>query len=805
MPALGLAPPPAPVPGDQRPRLFAAVTRLLATLATSQPLVLVLEDLHVADTSTLQLLHHLARSAPSHRWLIAATLRDDIDMSSEAQRLATGTGADDPFARIALTRLPPEDGGALLAGLLGDDGPIAPELRAAIADRAMGNPFVATETMRALIDRGAVSRSDRGWTLADPASLPVPRQLRALVEERIGRIGDDAGRILTLVATAGSGCTFSLLRDASDLDEPALLDALDTVIAARVLEERDDGYAFAHPIYRPALVERLTRPRRASLHAALARALAAMAPTDPAAIEALAHHWISAGEPPRALPWLIEAADHAASVYANTDAIHRLQRARDILDAPTTPAEIVRRHRAGVLRRLAELYALTGNSLLAHDACLTALAMPSLPPLLVATLHRLAATQSLAMNDIHDAEQHIARATPLLVGSSPETERERLRLILLTAQSHFLAERFTEALGAAETGVELATQVGSKPDQAQALEIASMACLPLGRWNEGMRYEHRHAGLVDVNRFVRDIADVHFCFAEYHTYARRDADTARVFERAIGEATKVDAPRSLALCHYYLGVTAYFHGRFAEALTREDDAITHYRRAGSTIGEAIARQIRGVSLTALGRLDDGRDELERGLALADDGALRSHARVRLYAALCRNRIDANDAEGARRYADAGLALTEEPSTCICYASFLPGATVAYAITGDLERAAALGARAMEAGRAFESPAFICMAQQANGVVHALAREWEPALEALGEARTLAETYGLPYEIARTLLVRAFVHIQRRERGDLPAATGLMTEASARLLRLGVRTSVAQISSSMGFLRAHATR
>src|SRR5690606_10239771 len=114
-----------------------------------------------------------------------------------------------------------------------------------------------------------------------------------------------------------------------------------------------------------------------------------------ATIEALAHHWIAAGEPARALPWLIEAADHAASVYANTDAVHRLQRALEILDAPTTPAECVREHRAGVLRRLAELYALTGNSLLAYDACLTALAMPNLPPLTTAELHRLAATQAL--------------------------------------------------------------------------------------------------------------------------------------------------------------------------------------------------------------------------------------------------------------------------------------------------------------------------------------------------------------------------------------------------------------------------
>lgn len=805
IPSLGPAGDAPPERGDRRARLFASVARVLADLAREGPLLLVLDDLHAADTSTLQLLHHLARSAPGHRWLIVGAMRDDVPAGSGAQRLAAGSGHGDPFRRIALPRLSREEADALLAGVVDGEPAIDPALAGAVHGRALGNPFVAIEIMRALIERGAVVRDGGAWTLRDALADEVPGQVRELVEARVDRLGDSIGRVLALVATAGPGCSFPLLRDASGLDEPALLDALDAALAARVLEERDDGYTFTHPIFRPTLYERLTRPRRASMHAALARALETRDDgSPPGAVEALAHHWAEAGEPARAVPWLIAAADHAARVYAHADAIDRLARALTLLEAPAFPAGAAREHRIAVQRRLGDLYALTGNSLLAREAYLAMLAEDDLPPLRAAAAHRLAATQSMAMNDLSDAEAHLATASALLepAPAGPDRDRERLRFQIAAAREQFLALRFEASLATAEAAIQKATRLGSHPELVQAMEMAAMACLPLGLWERGAGYERRHAALADVNRFVRDIADVHFCFAEYHVYASQPEEDAFTFERAVDAATRIAAPRSLALCNYYLGVTAYFHGRFREALARETEAIGRYRQVDSSFGEAIGRQIRGAALTALGRLDDGRDELERGLALARHGALRSHVQIRLYAALCRNRIDANDADGARRYADAGLALTEEPSTCICYASFLPGAAVAYGISGDLARAEALGERAVAGAVEFDSPAFTCMALQATGIVHALAGEWDAARTDLDRAQALAQGHGFPYELARVLLAQSFVHIQRRDRGDLRAATRLMAEASTKLMRLGVRTSAAQMKASMGFLRAH---
>jgi hypothetical protein len=176
--------------------------------------------------------------------------------------------------------------------------------------------------------------------------------------------------------------------------------------------------------------------------------------------------------------------------------------------------------------------------------------------------------------------------------------------------------------------------------------------------------------------------------------------------------------------------------------------------------------------------------------------------IRLYAGLGRNRLDANDAAGAREYADRSLDLAEEPSACICYAAVHPMATVAYALTGDLRSAAELGQRAVAQASVIGSAPLLSMAQQANALVYGLTGRWDEAFSALDEARHLAEAGGFPYELARTLLMRSFIHMQRRRPRDLAAASALTAEASPILLRLGVRASAAQARSSLSFMRGH---
>jgi ATP/maltotriose-dependent transcriptional regulator MalT len=265
------------------------------------------------------------------------------------------------------------------------------------------------------------------------------------------------------------------------------------------------------------------------------------------------------------------------------------------------------------------------------------------------------------------------------------------------------------------------------------------------------------------------------------------------------------APRSLALCHYYLGATDYFRGHFREALAHLTEATALYRRVGAAAGAAVSLQFLGMTETALGRLEVGRQRMEEGVEAAEAGTMRSHTLIRLHAALARNRIDANDPAAARAYAERGLALVEQHGRCICNASIHCVAAVALALTGDLERAAALGEEALARATDLGSPYFLCMSHQARAMIAGQTGAWERAFDALNQARRQAEAASFAYEFGRILLLRAFIHMQRRGPGDLRAATTLMTEALPVFLRLGAQASAAQARSMLGFIRGQARR
>jgi predicted ATPase len=393
-------------------------------------------------------------------------------------------------------------------------GEIEPSLLEQIFVQLSGNPLFAQELVRAVHERGGLTIVEGRWQATASEMLPAPRQVRELVEARVDRMGEDVRRTLAVAAVAGPESSFSLLRATSDLPDGRLLDALDRALAARILEERGTGYAFRHPVLRAALYECLSQHRRAHLHAAIAKAielqLDATDPERPEVIEALAHQWEKAGEPGRALPYLIRTAERSAQVYANSEAIARFRHAVALLDSMPPTAE-AQASRADILERLGDLHALTGDNQSAREAYANALAAGPGECLAAVRVLRKAAHQALLAGDLATATSLTEQAAARLGHAQPGEARdlEYLRLQAVVAHQHWLADRFLEALAAAEESARLAEVLGAEADLAQAYELMALACLPLGEWHRGVEYERRRASLVDLNRDVTEAADVH--------------------------------------------------------------------------------------------------------------------------------------------------------------------------------------------------------------------------------------------------------------------------------------------------------
>jgi DNA-binding CsgD family transcriptional regulator len=272
-------------------------------LTQASPTLVVIEDIHWADEASLDLLLHLARSAPTQSLLLLLTLRTE-DASPIAIDLRTTLDQRRLITELALTPLDAGDVSAMVGCLLGDAPPA--QTMETIVDLAEGNPFFVEEVVRTTLAPG------RGPL--QHAAVGVPRTVHDAVQRRVHRLGEPARQVLELAAVAGRRFDFELLQRVLGISEGELLSIVKDLIAAQlVVEDTDYRFAFRHALTRQAVYADLLGRERRGLHGDV---LAALEQTEAPAVEELAYHAYSAGEWPRAVSYGAQAGQRALSMHA---------------------------------------------------------------------------------------------------------------------------------------------------------------------------------------------------------------------------------------------------------------------------------------------------------------------------------------------------------------------------------------------------------------------------------------------------------------------------------------------------------
>ncbi|WP_158545976.1 BTAD domain-containing putative transcriptional regulator [Blastococcus sp. TF02A-30] len=342
----------APAAGDDadaaRFRLFQDLRSRLAGAAT-RPLLVVLDDLQGADTTSVQLLGLLARHLPRAPVLLLVTARTVGEQLPEAVADCLGRLAREPAATcLRLRGLDADDVAALLAAQLGSPGDRS--LAAAVHDRTGGNPFFVVELSRWMVGAHDLHLDH----------VPVPPSVGEVLRTRLGRLPEGTRDVLELAAVAGREVPLDLLEAAGTPAEDALT-AMDSAVAVGLVVEgaRPWSWRFAHALVQEVLAGDLPALRRARLHArvgeALERRLATT--TDDALVERLAHHAVEAlpvlGAGPARL-WSTAAARAARARLAHGEAAAHTRRALELID----PEE------DGAARARHDLLTTLGNDLL---------------------------------------------------------------------------------------------------------------------------------------------------------------------------------------------------------------------------------------------------------------------------------------------------------------------------------------------------------------------------------------------------------------------------------------------------------
>ena len=340
-------------PEAEQLRLFENVVAFCHTLAAAEPLMLVLDDAHWADSSSSALFRHLARRIPQKPILLVATYREvEIDSARPFREVLLNLNRERLGRRLKLGRLSREQTQALLAAIFQEE--ITKDFLDGIFRETEGNPFFIEEVCKALIEEGQVFYTDDGWDRLSMEEMEIPQSIRDTVDGRSSKLPEEYRDALTLAAIVGREFDFEVLAQASDLEGATLIDALEAAEDAQLIEEvrgsSGTTFSFVHALIPATLVDAVRTLRRQGLHQRIAEAIESIRPE---AFEDLAYHYGEAGNGDRAREFYVRAGERALASYANQEAEEHFQAALDL--EPDEPL------RAELLSSLAEVLARVGR------------------------------------------------------------------------------------------------------------------------------------------------------------------------------------------------------------------------------------------------------------------------------------------------------------------------------------------------------------------------------------------------------------------------------------------------------------
>jgi DNA-binding CsgD family transcriptional regulator len=562
---------PAP-PGDgfERVQLFDGVLSLLVRLSELAPLLLVIEDLHWADRSTRDLLAFLIRTLRGGRVALVASYRSDElhrrhplrPLLAELVRLPELERIElAPFGRVELAEH--------LQAIAGH--PVPATVVDRILARSEGNAFFAEE----LVAAGAIR-----------ADIALPDALADVLLGRIEALPELAQEILKVAAVAGRRVGHDLLVSASGRPEAEVERGLRDAVAGQVLvaSAATESYRFRHALLQEAVYGDLLPGERTRLHATYARLLAAADPDGEdgsGSAAELAWHCLASHDLPGGLAALVRAADHAATVFAPSEAFRHLTQALELWNRVPDADAVAGVDRVEVLVRAAEAASHSGEFRQAVGLAREAVATidEEAEPLRAAEIYeRLSGYVLDAELEFERVEEPMLAASRRAVELVPEQPPTPLRARVAAglARSLMVARDYEGARRWGDEALAVARAAGSVGDEARALVVVSLLELRFG-----------------------------------------DVETARQLLRGADEAGAAAGNRPLELeARHALGLFELDLGNLAAACTALDQATELAERSGlAWSGYGIdSRVLRCIAHYAAGSWD----EAERVAAAADE-------------------------------------------------------------------------------------------------------------------------------------------------------------------------------------------
>jgi DNA-binding CsgD family transcriptional regulator/Flp pilus assembly protein TadD len=374
------APHPRLEPEQEKRRLFAVLTKFFLDLSMYSPTLLIIEDIHWSDDTSLEFLHYLARRSVSQALLLLVTYRRDETHPSLRSWLAE-LNRERLAQEIHLVPLSHDEVDTMLSAIF-DHRHTAFDMRRFLRGELVdvlytlteGNPFFVEEILSSLIAAGDIFYVRGYWNRRSGTQVSIPQSVQDAVQQRTAHVSEAARHVLTLAAVAGRHFGFALLQQLTQYEEHQLLLLMKELVSAQlVVEGSADQFAFRHALTRRAIYTQLLARERSLLHLTIAQTMEQQASaTIDAHLEDLAYHFYQARSWQKAVDYAQRAGEKALRLYSHRAAIDYFTWALEAihhLDHPPVP--LFYRARGQAYETLGEFEQAQNDYTLALDAART--------------------------------------------------------------------------------------------------------------------------------------------------------------------------------------------------------------------------------------------------------------------------------------------------------------------------------------------------------------------------------------------------------------------------------------------------
>ena len=795
-------------PGEHKSRLLFGVSRFVSRLVDAgPPLLLTFDDLQWADASSLELLHFLSRHIVGHRVALLAAYNEPLRDQTFAGRTLPEWAAGAELMQVhEVAPLSPEETTSLVETLLGTEQAARSEIAELLYRRTRGNPFFVEEILKAMVPGEGSIWSPTSWPGRKVEAAGLPDTVREAVLRRLEALSGRAREVADLLAVVGINVTHDALRAVSEMSERDLVDAVDELRHFRVVEERLEGgeilYDFTHPVVRETLYGELGLARTELLHSRVAEALEGLygaRASDHAG--QLAYQFARTHSPrlaEKAVQYLCAAGREALAKYSNREAADflaaALQRAGG--EAAGAPPARLLEDLARARQRLGEFEAAVALLLRVRERALTG-------------------------GD----------------GAAVAAAERRLGLI------RYWSGRHADALEHYARGARWARRSGDAGLYAR-IELARSDCLmELGRAADARRCIQVSLVLAERLGETPLLARVHLALLLLHTWTG-PAETAWTYgERALALAQDLEDESLLCTTHWALTILAGLTGN-SDAASRHLAGCTQraeklqsplhrlkaaeleveYRArtgdwdAGITVGERaiedarslgqhgpLARLLVWTGLIHMGRgdLERSRQYVEEAWRLAVEGNSSAdvdiHTAVPAHCGIAAYSVAVGDFQTAVRIGMKGLRIAEGTGyTVWAIHRLLPTVLEAQISLGDIDGAAALGARLRQDSEAIGHELGIAWADACDGFLIWLRGDIAGGIERLRKAADRLEAIRVLPDAAR---LRRHLAARMRDAGRREEALAELRWVHDVFLQLGAEPELTKTRAQIRELGA----